>query len=75
MKSDEHNLHVYGSYTENFVPSSNVKVTNEDKTEEKIVHKTFSENQVKDVSELECNIVHETLSQNNSADVPANVIT
>ena len=39
------------------------------------MHKNLSENQSKDVGELECNIVHETLSQKNSADVPYNVIT
>ena len=39
------------------------------------MQETLSENQSKDVSELECNIVHKTISQNNSVDVPDNVIT
>ena len=75
MKSDEHNWHVHGSYTEETSPSSNVYVTDEDESKEIIVHETLSENQSMDVSELECNIVHETLLQNNSSDVPTNVIT
>ena len=75
MRSDEHNRHVHGSYAEETDPSSNVNVTDEDESKEIILHETLSENQSKDVSELECNIVHKTLSQNNSADVPDNVIT
>ena len=75
MRSDEHNRHVHGSYIEETAPSSNVNITGEDKSMEKIVHKTLSENQSMDVSESECNIVHETLSQNISSDVPTNVIT
>ena len=75
MISDEHNRHMHISYEEETAPSSNVNVTNEDKSKEITMHKTLSENQSKDVSESECNIFHETLSQKNSTDVPANVIT
>ena len=56
-----------------------VNDTDEDKSNNSIVHKTFhkpsSENLYTDVSESECNIVNENLSQNNSSDVPTNVIT
>ena len=75
MRSDEHNWHVHGSYGEETALSSNVNVTDEDKSKEIIVHETLSKNQYMDVSESECNIVHETLSQNNYADVPENIIT
>ena len=74
MISDEQNRHVHGSYTGETTSSSNVNVTDEDKSKEIIVHKTLLENQSEDVSESECNIVHKTLSQKNSADVPDNVI-
>ena len=50
-------------------------VMDDDESKEIIVHKTLSENQYKDVSELECNIVQKTLSQENSVDVPENVST
>ena len=66
-------MHV--SYAEETAPSSNVNDTEENESKEIIVHKTFSGNQSKDVSESECNIVHKTLSQNNSSDVPTNDIT
>ena len=60
-------------------PSSDVNDTDEDETNNSIVHKTFdepsSENLFMDVSESECNIVNETLSQSDSSDVPTNVIT
>ena len=53
-------------------PSSKVNDTDEDESEEYIVHEPFdeppSENLSMDVSESECNIVNETLSQNNSSD-------
>ena len=32
MTSDEHNLHVHGSYAKETAPSSNVNVTDEDKS-------------------------------------------
>ena len=62
MRSDEHNWHVHGSYSEETDPSLNVNVTDDDESKEIIVHKTLSDNISKDVSESECNIVHETLS-------------
>ena len=65
MRSDKHNRHVHGSYAEETDPSSNVNVTDEDKSKEIIVHETLSGNQSKDVNESECNIVHKTLSQKN----------
>ena len=61
MRSDEHNRHVHGSYTEETSPSSNVNVTDKDESKEIIVHEILSENQSKDISESECNIVHKTL--------------
>ena len=75
IRSDEHNQHVHGIYAKETDPSSNVNVTDEEKSKEIIVHETLLENQSKDVSESECNIVHKTLSQNNFAEVPENVIT
>ena len=74
-RSDEHNRQVHGSYAEETAPSSNVDVTDEDKSKEIIVHETLSENKSKDVSKSECNIIHKTLSQKNSVDVSDNVIT
>ena len=75
MRTDRLNRHIHGSYTGNTASSSNVNVTDEDKSKEIIVHKNLSDNQSNDVSESECDIAHETLSQNNYADVPENVIT
>ena len=74
MRSDEHNWHVHRNYAEETAPLSNSNVTDEDESNEIIVHKTLSEKHFKDVSKSESNIVHENLSKNNSADVPANVI-
>ena len=51
MRSDEHNRHMHGSYAEETSPSSNVNVTDKDKSKEIIVHKTLSENQSMGVSE------------------------
>ena len=60
-------------------PSSDVNDTDEDESNNSIVHEPFdkpsSENLFMDVSESECNIVNETSSQSNSSDVPTNVIT
>ena len=51
-------------------PSSDVNDTDEDKSNNSIVHETFdkpsSENLFMDVSGSECNIFNETLSQSNS---------
>ena len=55
--------------------SSNVNVTDMEKSKEIIVHETLSENNYKEVSEPEHNIVNITLSQNNSGDVSGNTIT
>ena len=56
-------------------PPSNVNVTDEDESNEIIMHETLLENNSKNVSESECNTVNGTLSLNNSADVPENTIT
>ena len=53
MKSDENNWHVHGSYAEETAPSSNVNVTDEDKSKEIIVHENLLENQSMDVSKSE----------------------
>ena len=59
--------------------SSYVNDTDEDESNNPIVHEPFDEpspeNLFMDVSESECNIVNETLSQSNSSDVTTNVIT
>ena len=68
MRSDKLNWYVTA-------PSSNVNVTDKDKSKQIIVHKTLSENSSKDVSESERNIVNKTLSQNNSANVSEYTIT
>ena len=60
-------------------PSSDVNDTDEDESNNSIVHEPFdepsSENLSMDVSESECNIVNKTLSQKNSSDAPTNVST
>ena len=53
MRSDKLNRHDHGSYTGKTAPSSNVIVTDEDKSKEIIVHKNLSENKSKDASESE----------------------
>ena len=79
MRCGDNNHHVHDSYEEDMAPSSGVNDTDEDKSNNSIVHKPFqkplSENIYMDVSESECNIFNETCSQNNSSDVPNNVIT
>ena len=77
---DNHHVHdVHAGYEEEIAPSLNVNDTDEDESEEYIVHGPFdepsSENLSMYVSKSECNIVNKTLSQNNSSDVPTNVIT
>ena len=58
--------------------SLDVNDTDEEESNNSIVHKLFhepsSENICIDVSKSECNIVNKTLSQNNSSDAPTNVI-
>ena len=77
---NNHNVHdVHDGYEEEMAPSSDVNDTDEDESNNSIVHepfhKTSLENICMEVSKSECNIVNETLSQNNSSDVPTNVIT
>ena len=72
MRCGENNHHMHNGYEENMAPSSDVNDTDEDESNNSIVHepfqKTSSENLSMDVSKSECNIVNET-------DVPTNVIT
>ena len=72
MRCGENNHRVHDSYEEEISPSSDVNDTDEDESNNSIVHEPFhkpsSENLYMDVSESECNIVNET-------DVPINVIT
>ena len=79
MRCGEKNHHVHDGYEEEMAPSSDVNDTDEDKSNNSIVHEPFhkpsSENIYMDVSESECNIVNKTLLQNNSSDVSTNVIT
>ena len=79
MRCGENNHHVHAGSEEKMAPSSDVKNTDEDESNNSIVHEPFhkpsSDNLSMDVSESEFNIVNETLSQNNSSDVPTNVIT
>ena len=60
-------------------PSLDVNDTDEDESNNSIVHEPFgepsSENLIMDVRESECNIVNETSSQSDSSDVSTNVIT
>ena len=69
MRSDKLKWHDHRGYTEITDPSSNVNVTEEDKSNEIIIHETLSGNSSTDISKSERNIVNETLSQNNSADI------
>ena len=70
---------MHNGYETEMSPPSDVNDTDEDESDNSIVHETFdkpsSENLFMDVSKSECNIVNETLSQSNSLDVPTNVIT
>ena len=75
MRSDKLNRQDHGSYTKVNTQSLNVNVTDEDESEEIIVHETLLENNSKDVSKSESNIFNENLSQNNFVDVPENTIT
>ena len=77
---DNHHVHhVHDGYEEEMAPSLEVNDTDEDESNNSIVHEPFhkpsSEYIHIDVSESECNIVSENLSQNNSSDVTTNVIT
>ena len=75
MRSDNLNWHNQSGYTKMNDPSSNVNVTDEDKSKEIILHETLLDNSSTDVSKSERNIFSETLSQKNSTDVSENTIT
>ena len=67
---NNHNVHdVQDGYEEDMAPSSDVNDTDEEESNNSIVHEPFhkpsSENISMDVSESEYIIVKETLSQNN----------
>ena len=67
MRCVESNQHVHNGYGKEMAPSSNVNDTDEDESNNSIVHEPFdkpsSGNLFMDVSESECNIVNETSSQ------------
>ena len=67
MICGEKNHHVHNGYEKELALSSDVNDTDEDESNNSIVHDFFdrpsSENICMDVSESECNIVNETLSQ------------
>ena len=73
MRCVENNHHVNDDYKKEMSPSSDINDTDEDKSNNSIVHKPFdkpsSENLFMDVSESECNIVNETSSHSNSSNV------
>ena len=79
MRCGENNHHVHDGYEKEMDPSSDVNDTDEDESNNSIVHEPFyepsSENLIMDMSESECNIVDETLSKSDSSDIPTNVIT
>ena len=79
MRFGENTHHVHAGYEEEMAPSLDVNDTDEEESNNSIVHKPFhkpsSENIYVNVSESECNISNETLSQNNSSEVSNNVIT
>ena len=73
MRCGENNHHVHEGYEKGMDPSSDVNNTDEDKSNNSIVHEPFdkpsSENLIIEESESECNIVYETLSQSDSSNV------
>ena len=79
MRCGENNHHVHEVYEEEMAPSSDVNDTDEDESNNSILHKPFHKPSLEhlsmDVSESECNIFNETLSHSDSPDVPTNVIT
>ena len=79
MGCGENNHHVHDGYEKEMATSLNVNDTDEDESNNSIVHEPFdepsSDNLFMDVSESECNIVNKTLSQSDSSDVPTNIIT
>ena len=79
MRRGENNHHVHEGYEKDMAPSSDVNDTDEDESNNSIVHEPFDkpslENLFMDVRESKCNIVNETSSHSDSSDVPTNVIT
>ena len=73
IRSDNLNWQDHG--TNMTAPSSNVNVTDEDKSKEIILHETLSENSFTDISESKRNIINNTLLHKHSADVSENTIT
>ena len=67
MRCGKNNHYMHNGYEKEMAPSSDVNDTDEEKSNNSIVHKPFdepsSENLIMDVSESECNIVNENLSQ------------
>ena len=70
MRCGENNHHVHDGYGKDTALSSDVNNTDEDESNNSIVHDPFekssSENLIMDVRESECNIVNETSSQYDS---------
>ena len=70
---------MHNGYEKEMAPSSDVNDTDEDESNNSIVHEPFdepsSDNLFMDVSESECNIVNGISSQSNSSDLLTNVIT
>ena len=79
MRCGENNHHVHKGYEKEMAPSSDVNDTDEDKSNNSIVHDSFdepsSENLFMDMIESECNIVDETLLQSDSSGLLTNVTT
>ena len=79
MRCGKNNHHVHNGYEKEMAPSLDVNDTDEDKSNNSIVHEPFdkpsADNLIMDVSESEYNIVNETSSQSDSSDVPTNIIT
>ena len=73
MRCGENNHHVHRGYEKEMASSSDVNDTDEDESNNSIVHEPFdepsSENLFMDVRESECNIVNETLPQSDSSNV------
>ena len=64
MRCGEKNHHVHDGYEEEMAPSSDVNDTDEDESNNSIVHEPFyetsSDNLYMNVKKSECNIVNET---------------
>ena len=70
---------MHNGYEEEMAPSSDVNDTDEEESNNSIMHEHFHkpslENLSMDVSESERSIVNETVSHNDSSDAPTNVST